>query len=174
VTRTLDSLSDRLMFRLAYRNFGDHESLVTNHAVTANGVSGVRWYELRMTNGSNPKVFQQGTLAPDRTFRWMGSIAMDKAGNIGLGYSASSSAISPQVRYTGRRPADPAGQMSQGEGTIVAGTGSQNGFSRWGDYSSMVVDPADGCTFWYAQEYLTATGTRNWHTRIASFSLPGC
>ena len=174
VSRTLDSLSDRLMFRLAYRNFGDHESLVTNHAVAANGVSGVRWYELRQTKGGNPKVFQQATFAPDKTFRWMGSIAMDKAGNIGLGYSASSSAISPQVRYTGRRAADPAGQLSQGEGTIVAGTGSQNGFSRWGDYSSMVVDPADGCTFWYAQEYLTQTGTRNWHTRLASFALPGC
>src|SRR5205814_4311819 len=87
VSRTLDSLSDRLMFRLAYHNFGDHESLVTNHAVTANGVSGVRWYELRQTKGGNPKVFQQATFAPDKTFRWMGSIAMDKAGNIGLGYS---------------------------------------------------------------------------------------
>jgi len=174
VSRQLDSLSDRLMFRLAYRNFGDHESLVTNHAVTANGAVGVRWYELRMTAGSAPRVFQQGTYAPDRTYRWMGSIAMDRAGNIGLGYSASSSSINPQIRYTGRRAADPAGQMTQGEGVIVAGTGSQNGLSRWGDYSSMVVDPADGCTFWYAQEYLTTTGSRNWHTRLASFILPGC
>src|SRR5262249_19790994 len=126
VTQRLDSLSDRLMFRLAYRNFGDHESLVTNHAVTANGAVGVRWYELRMTAGSAPKVFQQGTYAPDRTYRWMGSIAVDKAGNIGLGYSASSSSINPQIRYTVRRAADPAGRMTQGEGMIVARTGSHN------------------------------------------------
>jgi hypothetical protein len=174
VIRQLDSLSDRIMFRLAYRNFGDHESLVTNHAVTVGRSVGIRWYELRLQANGSPQVFQQGTYAPDATFRWMGSIAMDKAGNIGLGYSASSAAIHPQIRFTGRRAGDPRGQLTQGEGTIVAGGGSQNGFSRWGDYSSMQVDPADGCTFWYAQEYLATTGSRNWRTRLASFALPGC
>ena len=174
VPQRLDSLSDRIMFRLAYRNLGDHESLVTNHAVTVGSSVGVRWYELRQRGNGNPSVFQQGTFAPDATFRWMGSIAMDRAGNIGLGYSASSTAIHPQIRVTGRRAGDPAGRMTQGEGTIIAGGGSQTQFSRWGDYASMQTDPANGCTFWYAQEYLATTGVRNWHTRIGSFTLPGC
>jgi hypothetical protein len=170
----LDSLSDRVMFRLAYRNFGDHESLVTNDAVTAGSSVGVRWYELRNVSGT-PTVFQQGTFAPDATFRWMGSIAMDKVGNIGLGYSASSSTIRPQIRVTGRLAGDAAGTMTQGETTIVTSGGSQTGtLHRWGDYSSMVVDPVDGCTFWYAQEYIPANGTFNWKTRLASFTLPGC
>jgi hypothetical protein len=174
VSQQLDSLSDRLMFRLAYRNLGDHESLVTNHAVTVGSSVGVRWYELRLSSTGMPSVFQQGTYAPDSTYRWMGSIAMDKAGNIGLGYSASSSSLNPQIRYTGRLAGDPTGQLTQTENTIIAGGGSQTTYSRWGDYSSMVVDPTDGCTFWYTQEYEATTGTRNWHTRLASFSLPGC
>src|SRR5262249_28197150 len=158
---------DRVMFRLAYRNFGDHESLVVNHAVTAGSSVGVRWYELRMTGGGTPSVFQQSTFAPDATFRWMASTAMDKVGNMAMGYSASSSSIHPQVRITGRLAGDPLGQMTQGETTVVAGNGSQTQISRWGDYSSMVVDPTDGCTFWYAQEYIPANGSFNWHTRLA-------
>src|SRR5439155_9701072 len=89
-------------------------------------------------------------------------------------YSVSSPSTAPQVRYTGRLASDPLGQLPLGEGTIVAGNGSQTSFTRWGDYSSMVVDPTDGCTFWYANEYLAATGNFNWHTRVASFQLPGC
>jgi hypothetical protein len=174
IPQTLDALSDRVMFRLAYRNFGDHESLVVNHAVTAAGTTGVRWYELRQRAGGTPNVFQQGTYAPDAAARWMGSVDMDKVGNIALGYSASSSTLAPQVRYTGRLAGDPLGELPQGEATIVAGNGSQTSFSRWGDYSSMVVDPTDGCTFWYANEYLANTGVFNWHTRLASFQLPGC
>src|SRR5207248_957098 len=173
-SQTLDSLSDRIMFRLAYRNFGDHESLVVNHAVTAGSTVGVRWYELRQTGGGTPSVFQQGTYAPDGAFRYMGSAAMDKVGNIGLGFSASSPSINPQIRYAGRLAGDPLGELPQGEATIVAGTGSQTSFSRWGDYSSLVVDPTDGCTFWYANQYLANTGNFNWHTRLASFQLPGC
>ncbi|MFI6602343.1 hypothetical protein ACIBHX_39345 [Nonomuraea sp. NPDC050536] len=168
-SQTLDAISDRLMFRLAYRNLGDHESLVVNHSVG----TGVRWYELRMSGG-NPTVFQQGTYSPDATYRWMGSVAMDKVGNIALGYTASSSSIHPQIRFTGRLAADPAGQMTQGEGTLVAGNGSQTSYSRWGDYSSMSVDPTDGCTFWYTHEYIPANGNFNWHTRLASFQLPNC
>jgi hypothetical protein len=173
-SQKLDSLSDRVMFRLAYRNFGDHESLVTNDAVTSGSSVGIRWYELRNVSGT-PSVFQQGTYAPDATFRWMGSIAMDNVGNIGLGFSASSSSIHPQIRITGRLAGDSAGTMTQSESTIVSGGGSQTGnLSRWGDYSSMVVDPADGCTFWYAQEYIPSNGSFNWKTHLNSFTLPGC
>src|SRR5260370_864286 len=102
----LDSLGDRIMYRLAYRNFGDHESLVTDQSVTAGSSTGVRWYEFRMSGG-NPAVFQQGTYAPDSTFRWMGSIAMDHDGNIALGYSHSSSTTHPSIRFTRRAPGDP-------------------------------------------------------------------
>ena len=177
-SQKLDSLADRLMSRLAYRNFGDHASLVVNHSVGTGflnlGPSGVRWYELRSPNGT-PTVYQQGTYAPDSTYRWMGSIAMDKVGNIALGYSASSSSVAPSVRYTGHLVTDPAGVMGQGEGILQAGTGSQlANLSRWGDYSSMTVDPTDDCTFWYVGEYLKANGTWNWSTRIGSFTLPGC
>ena len=174
----LDSLADRLMSRLAYRNFGDHESLVVNHSVGTGflnqGPSGVRWYELRNPGGA-PTVYQQGTYAPDSTYRWMGSIAMDQAGNIGLGYSASSSSVRPSLRYTGHLATDPLGVMGQGEGTLQAGTGSQlPNLGRWGDYSSMTIDPADDCTFWYAGEYLKTDGTFNWSTRIGSFRFTNC
>ena len=170
----LDSLADRVMYRLAYRNFGDHEALVVNHSVTAGSSVGVRWYELR-ASGGNLTLFQQGTYAPDASYRWMGSIALDQSGGIGLGFSVSSASLNPQIHYTGRLAGDPAGQMTQGEGTIVDGTGSQNRrLSRWGDYSAMTVDPVDGCTFWYTSEYLPANGSFNWRTRIGTFKLPGC
>ena len=171
----LDSLGDRLMFRLAYRNFGDHESLVVNHSVTAGSSVGVRWYEIRSPNAT-PTVFQQGTFSPDSQYRWMGSIAMDQSGDIAVGYSASSSSNFPAVRYTGRVPSDPAGTM-ESENSIIEGTGSQtngNGGSRWGDYSSMSIDPVDDCTFWYTNEYLTTNGSFNWKTRIASLKFTSC
>jgi uncharacterized membrane protein len=170
----LDSLADRLMYRLAYRNFGDHESLVVNHSVTAGSSVGLRWYELRNPNG-NPTIFQQGTYAPDSAYRWMGSIAMDHAGNIGLGYSVSSSTTHPGIRYTGRLAGDALGTMTQGEGTVISGGGSQTGsLHRWGDYTSMSVDPSDDCTFWYTDEYVAANGSFNWHTRIGSFKFANC
>jgi len=162
------------MYRLAYRNFSDHEALVVSHSVTAGSSTGVRWYELR-PSGGNLTVFQQGTYAPDSNYRWMGSIAMDQAGGIGLGFSVSGSSIKPQIHYTGRLATDPAGQMTQGEGTIINGAGAQtSNLSRWGDYSSMSIDPVDGCTFWYANEYIPANGSFNWRTRIGTFKLPGC
>ena len=185
-SQKLDSLGDRLMYRLAYRNFGDHESLVLNHSVSVggnlfkSGVSSVRWYELRNAPGSTissaaPIVYQQGTLgASDGIHRWMGSLAMDKTGNIALGYSASSGSVYPSIRYTGRVPTDTLGTM-EAEAVIQAGGGSQlQNLSRWGDYSAMTVDPVDDCTFWYTSEYLKASGTWNWSTRIASFTFPGC
>jgi hypothetical protein len=176
-TQQLDSLGDRLMFRLAYRNFGDHESLVVNHSVTAGTSVGVRWYEIRSPNAT-PAVFQQGTFAPDSQYRWMGSIAMDQSGDIAVGYSASGGSNFPAVRYTGRVPSDPPGTM-ESENSIIEGTGSQtagsqNSGSRWGDYSGMSVDPVDDCTFWYTNEYLTTNGSFNWMTRIGSFKFASC
>jgi hypothetical protein len=177
---TLDSLGDRLMYRLAYRNFGDHESLVVNHSINAGNRVGIRWYELRNTPASalgTPSVFQQGTYAPDSTeYRWMGSIAMSGTGDIALGYSRSSAASGdyPSVAYTGRLAGDAPGVMTQGETVLKAGQGSQEFYDRWGDYSSMSVDPTDDCTFWYTGEYLPSTDSFNWSTRIGSFKLPGC
>src|SRR5438270_1535514 len=102
-------------------------------------------------------------------------LAMDQVGNMGLGFSVSSSSLHPEVHYTGRLATDALGTMGQGEGTIIAGAGSQDtSLSRWGDYSSMWVDPVDDCTFWYSTEYLASTGTFNWHTRIGSFRFPSC
>ncbi len=172
----LDAIGDRLMYRLAYRNFGDHESLVVNHTVDAGGGrAGIRWYEVRDPGGT-PVIYQQGTYAPsDGLHRWMGSIAMDRMGNMALGYSVSSSSVYPSIRYTGRLAGDPLGTMSQGEVEVIAGSGSQtSSYARWGDYSMMGIDPLDDCTFWYTQEYIQTTGYANWQTRIAAFRFPGC
>ncbi|MFD8589499.1 hypothetical protein ACFV1B_08140 [Streptomyces sp. NPDC059637] len=172
----LDSISYWPMYRFAYRNFGSHQSLVLSHAVDARGGVGERWYELRLANG-RPTVHQQSTYAPDRTYRWMGSLAQDRKGNIALGYSQSSPETYPSIRITGRRAGDPRGVMTFRETVVTAGRGSQTGCKdchRWGDYTSMAVDPVDGCTFWYTNQYQPATGNRNWRTRIAGFALPGC
>ena len=178
-SQKLDSLADRLMFRLAYRNFGDHEALVVNHTVAVGSGStlhsGVRWYELRPDASGNLTLFQQGTYAPDTNWRWMGSAAMDKSGDIALGYSVSSATFFPQVHYTGRLAGDALGTMTQGESVAINGAGSQTGgIARWGDYSSLSVDPVDDCTFWYTTEYLKTSGTFNWSTRITSFKLLNC
>ena len=170
----LDSLADRLMYRLAYRNFTDHESLVVTHSVKGSGSSAPRWYELRSLGNGSFSVYQASSYAPDATYRWMGSAALDKLGNLAVGYSASSSTTNPGIRYSGRAAGDPLNQLRQ-ETIIFAGTGSQTGtLHRWGDYSSMALDPSDDCTFWYTTEYLKASGTFNWSTRIASFKFPGC
>jgi hypothetical protein len=176
----LDSLADRLMYRLAYRKFADgHESLVVTHSVRVSGnkhsqVDGMRWYELRNPSAGTPTLFQQGSFSPDAASRWMGSIAMDKNGDIALGYSVSSSSVFPSIRYTGRVPTDAAGTM-EAENTIFTGSFSQTGtLHRWGDYSAMQIDPGDDCTFWYTNEYLPANGSFNWATRIASFKFSSC
>ena len=174
----LDAIGDRAMFRLAYRNFGDHEALVFNHTVDAGGGrAGVRWYELRRSSTSDPwSVNQQSTFAPDDGLhRWMGSIAMDAVGNMAVGYSVSSSSIFPGIRYAGRLVDDPLNSMAQGEGTIIDGGGAQtHSASRWGDYSMLAVGPSDDCTFWYTTEYYKSTSSSNWTTRIASFKFPSC
>lgn len=168
----LDSLADRPMYRLAYRNFGDHQAMVLNHSVT----NGVRWYELRsaVSPSATFTLFQQGTYGPDSTTRWMGSAAMDQAGDLAIGYSASSSSIHPAVRYTGRVPSDALGTMET-EASIIEGTGSQtSGLSRWGDYSALRIDPSDDCTFWYINQYEKVDGAFNWSTRIGSFKFSSC
>ena len=168
----LDGIGDRLMFRLAYRNFGDHESVVGNYTVSANGVAGIRWFELRNVTSGPVTVYQESTYQPDTTWRWMGSVAMDGQGNLALGFSASSSTIKPQLRYAGRLATDPLNVMGQGEAHLFDGTGSQSGTqNRWGDYSSMTVDPVDDSTFWYTNEYYATTTTFGWRTRIGSFKL---
>ena len=182
-TQKLDSLADRLMYRLAYRAFADgHEALVVNHSIATSGTSGsgLRWYELRNSAAgplatAAPVVYQQGTFAPDSQFRWMGSAAMDKVGNIAIGYSRSSSTANPSIFFTARNPSDPLGTMSLAESTIIIGGGSQQAtLARWGDYSSLSVDPVDDCTMWYTTEYLKTNGSFNWSTRVGTFKITGC
>jgi hypothetical protein len=169
----LDSLADRLMYRLAYRNFASHESLVVNQSVAVSGGGGVRWYEIQNPSGT-PVLAQQGTFAPDSTYRWMGSVAMDQAGDLAVGYSKSSSSIFPSIDFAGRIPTDPAGTLET-ETEVVAGSGAQtSSLHRWGDYSAMTVDPVDDCTFWYTQEYIKSNGSFNWNTRIAHFKFLNC
>jgi hypothetical protein len=170
------SYRQRPTWRLAYRNFGAYESFVTNQSVEAlPGVAGVRWYEIRRV-GSQISLFQQGTYAPnDGVHRWMGSVAMDKLGDMALGYSVSNATtVFPGIRYTGRLSADPLGQMTLGEATLINGSGSQLVSNRWGDYTSMNVDPTDDCTFWYVNQYYQVSSARGWQTRIGNFRLPGC
>jgi hypothetical protein len=195
-TQYLDVLSyrQRPTWRLAYRNFGKYESFVTAQSVEAYpGIAGMRWYEIRRSF-PNPKpnspsqysLYQQGTYAPaDGVHRWMGSVAQDWQGNMALGYSVSNATdVYPGIRYTGRLSGDPLGEMNLDEGIIINGTGVQTTTnSRWGDYTSLNVDPVDDCTFWYVNEYYEISGfpvnpnaptTAPWQTRIASFKLPGC
>jgi hypothetical protein len=179
-TQLLNTNSVTLKPRLPYRNFPNatppHESLLAAHSVLTGKASapssGMRWYELR-NPGSTPVVYQQGTYAPDSSCRWMGSIAMDDVGDIALGYGVTSPSLYPSLAYTGRVPTDPLGSM-EAESVIVAGAGYQSGSDRWGDYSSMSVDPVDDCTMWYTGEYLAATGANVWATRLFSFHFPSC
>jgi len=168
----LSPMSNRLLYRLQYRNFGVYKAMVTNHTINVgNGVAGIRWYEFR-DEGNGWYIYQQGTYSPDNTNRWMGSIAMDCFGNIALGYSVSSTDVYPSIRFTGRFKNDPLGQMTLMEEEIITGSGVQlNPNHRWGDYSSMSVDPNNPTNFWYTQEYYETSGDRSWQTRIASFNL---
>lgn len=164
----LDPLREPVMHRVQYRNFGTHQAVVGSF-MTDVGVNQheVRWFEMRKI-GANPyTLFQEGTIGADTTHRWMSSIAMDGFGNIGIGYNVSSSSVFPGIRYTGRVATDPAGTMAP-EQTVIDGTAS-NSNSRYGDYSSLNVDPTTECTFWWTGEY-NASG--NWSTRIATFTFP--
>jgi hypothetical protein len=172
----LETLGDRLMYRLQYRVFNGYSAMVVNHSVNAgSNRAGVRWYELRKTSG-DWTIYQQSTYAPaDNNSRWMGSMAMDTAGTIALGYSVSGPDLYPAIRYTGRFKNDPLNQMTISEKTIIHGggcqTGSWSGRSRWGDYSGMSVDPACPTTFWYTTEYYPVTSSSSWVTRIGSFTF---
>jgi hypothetical protein len=171
----LDGLGDQLMYRLAYRNFGDHQSLVVNHSVdVGGGQAGIRWYEVRDPGGS-PTLYQQGTYAPDSLSRWTGSIAMDHIGDMALGFSVSSASTFPSIRYAGRLVNDPLGVLGQSEASLIEGGGAQTSpTSRWGDYSMMGIDPLDDCTFWYTQEYYSSSSSSSWQTRIGAFRFPSC
>lgn len=170
-TQRLDPLSDRLMHRLQYRKFNDYEVMMVNHTVNVgSGQAGIRWYELRKTTG-NWFIYQQGTFAPaDGNDRWMGSIAMNSNGDIGLGYSVSGSTLYPSIRVTGQTAANSGtGILDVSETSILTGIVSQTGVNRWGDYSMMSVDPSNDQSFWYTNEY--SNGGWNWRTRIAKFDL---
>jgi hypothetical protein len=199
--QVLESLADRLMYRLAYRHIPSdrrspgYEALVFNHAVaTSSGSVALRWYEMRGPFDS-PMIYQSGTFAPDSNSRWVGSIAMDKLGNIGIGYTVSGSNMSPAIYFTGREPSDPQQGRLQKETPIVNNGGSQtcilpngqcyvdcqldNGeclaeIERWGDYSSLTIDPDDDCTMWYTSQYLKSDGGYNWNTKIAKFKFKSC
>jgi hypothetical protein len=179
-SQRLDSLADRLMYRLSYRNFGTHESMVINHAVTSGTGVGIRWYELRNAAGQSmatatPVVHQQGTFAPTNDFRWMGSAALDKTGGIAVGYNISNdTSILPGIRYAFRAPADPLGTLGN-ETNALTGAGIQTpSLSRWGDYSTISVDPVDGCTMVFTSQFQPANGNFNWSTFIHSFKLSTC
>jgi hypothetical protein len=168
----LDALGDLQMYRFAVRHFADHDRAVLNNTVLNSGTGAVRWYELFDPAGA-VTLNQQGTWAPDSTWRWMASAAEDQNGDIAIGYSASSSSMHPANRFAGRVPTDPAGSLET-EVSLIEGAGSQTGLSRWGDYSAMQVDPTDDCTFWYVAQYEQVTGSFNWHTNVGSFAFNGC
>ncbi|HQZ51923.1 MAG TPA: carboxypeptidase-like regulatory domain-containing protein [Thermoflexales bacterium] len=175
---TLDAISDRFMYRLAYRNFGDFQRLVANQTVDAgDGRAGVRWYEIRAPHAITPTIYQQSTYAPsDGLWRWMGSAAQDQRGNLTLGFSASGSGIYPTIRVTGRLYGDPVNTRVQGEAEMVTAGGSQTSSAhRWGDYSHMSLDPRNDCTFWYTNEYYYyGSSNSDWLTYIAAFKYPSC
>lgn len=180
-SQQLASLADRLMYRLSYRNFGGgREALLVNHSVSANSASGIRWYELSNASGktissATPIIRQQGTYAPTPDFRWMGSAAMDKTGGIAIGYNISNgSSIRPSIRYAYRGPSDPLGTLGS-EVNILDGPGSQTAsLARWGDYSTISVDPKNDCTMVFTTEYIPSNGNFNWSTYIYSFRLSTC
>ncbi|MEZ5083368.1 MAG: T9SS type A sorting domain-containing protein [Bacteroidales bacterium] len=163
----LDAFSNVLMFRLPFRNFGTHHSIVANHAVKVGGITGIRWYELR-DEGTGWEIYQEGTYQPDNEHRWLGSIAMGADGSIALGYSVSSSTTYPSIRYTGQTPGAPLNEMNVAEIELVAGLSSQTGINRWGDYSCMTPDPSEDGVFWFTTEFMKSSG---WGTRISSFDF---
>ncbi|MDQ3198984.1 MAG: carboxypeptidase-like regulatory domain-containing protein, partial [Verrucomicrobiota bacterium] len=187
-TDYLNAIGDRLMLRLQYFNRGGTELLTTVHTVNAGVIpppgvgptiaqyrAGTRYYILEKTSaGGNWSVQDQGTYSPDTTERWMGSSAVDNAGNLAVGYSTSSLSVFPSIAYAGRLLTDPPGMLSQGEATMFAGTGVQlETGNRWGDYTAMCLDPVDDATFWFTNEYYNTNATFAWKTKIGSFKFAG-
>jgi hypothetical protein len=183
----LDTLGDRLMYRLAYYNDGTTQRWVTTHTVTNSSATAVRWYQFAAPEGSTLlSLAQAGETPDDGEFRWMASAAMDKSGNIAIGYSRSSAATGdfPSIYYAGHTAGEPA-NTTDAENLIFQGSGTAWQVDRWGDYTSMALDAADGCTFIYANEYLPPNnvdqgidsgndGGWDWRTRVASLTFPGC
>lgn len=171
--RRLDSQGDKIMARLVYRRIGNRESLVAVHSInTSAGAGGVRWYEFRVNRDRSLKLHQQGTYAPDGFYRWMASPAIDRFGNIGIGYSFGGSPGFAGQRFAGRRSHDPPGRLTLRETILAEGKAAQN-VMRWQDYTQTAVDPSDDCTIWYVGDYLKP-GEANYSTRIGAFRLPGC
>jgi len=170
----LDSQGDKIMSRLVYRNLGDREAIVGVHSVaTEAGGGGVRWYEFGLAPDRSVWLRQQGTYAPAGDFRWMGSPALDREGNIAIGYSFGGASDFPGQRFAGRSADDPLGRMTLREAVLVEGEASQTNTLRWEDYTQTAVDPGDDCTIWYVGDYLKE-GAPTYSTRIGSFRLPGC
>jgi hypothetical protein len=170
----LDSQGDKIMARLVYRNLGDREAIVGVHSVSTEGSGGgVRWYEFGVDSDRSVWLRQQGTYAPGGDYRWMASPAVDRFGNIGLGYSYGGPAVFPGQRFTGRLADDPLGQMTLGETVLVEGQGAQTNTLRWEDYTQTAVDPEDDCSIWYVGDYYKEEAP-TYSTRIGMFKLPGC
>ena len=171
--RRLDAQGDKIMARLVYRRVEDHESIVAVHSVnTTAGGGGVRWYEFRLNRNRTVALYQQGTYAPDVFFRWMASPAIDRAGNIGIGYSFGGSPHFAGQRFAGRLANDPPGTLTLRETILADGAAAQNAM-RWEDYTQTAMDPSDDCTIWYVGDYLRK-GATNYSTRIGAFRMPGC
>jgi hypothetical protein len=172
--RRLDAQGDKIMARLVYRRVNGAESVVAVHSVnTAAGAGGVRWYEFRVDRDRSIRVHQQGTYAPDGFYRWMASPAIDRFGNIGIGYSFGGTPHFPGQRFTGRTPSDPPGVLALRETILVEGEASQTNTLRWEDYSQTAVDPSDDCTIWYVGDYYKK-GATNYSTKIGAFRMPRC
>jgi len=175
----LDTLGDRLMYRLAhFDDDGGIQHFVVTHSVNNSTAVAVRWYEFRAKGLGTTKLslYQWGETPDDGEYRWMGSAAMDKAGNIAIGYSRSSAGAGdyPSIYYSGQTAGDPLG-TTETEALILQGSGSQTDTGdRWGDYSSMSLDGADSCTFWYTQEFYPVTARFRWDTWLASLKFPNC
>ena len=172
--RKLDAQGDKIMPRLVYRRIGRRESIVAVHSVnTIAGGGGVRWYEFRLDRQRVPQLQQQGTYAPDGFYRWMASPAIDRRGNIGIGYSFGGTPHFPGQRFAGRLADDPPGQLTLRETILVEGEASQSTTMRWEDYTQTAMDPSDDCTIWYVGDYLKKDAT-SYSTRIGALRMPGC
>ncbi len=172
--RRLDSQGDKLMPRLIYRRLATHDAMVVAHSInTGQGTGGVRWYELRVSPAGAVTVHQQGTYAPDSLYRWLPSAAMDRYGNIGVGYSTGDQHTYPGQRFAGRTPAQPLGTLGLREATLADGAAPQTTTLRWEDYTQTAMDPVDDCTIWYVGDYLRA-GATSYSTRIGAFRMPRC
>jgi hypothetical protein len=172
--RRLDAQGDKLMARVVYRNINGRESIVAAHSVnTAAEGGGVRWYELRLDPQRRLRLYQQGTYAPDRYYRWLPSPAMDRLGNIAIGYSFGGAPHFAGQRIAARLVSDPPGQLTFKESILAEGAAAQATAMRWEDYTQTAMDPSDDCTIWYAGDYFKA-GAETYSTRVGAVRLPGC